>query len=157
MANIFANDTYAASDGVPKLQGIANHIKNCSDAFDSATIQLASIIQPGQFRPMLTSTDAATLNSTFVPSTQAKILRNLNTFLDSESFYEAVNNNPQMRIVMCHWVGDLARQNDIFLGLIVDAAPSPDFSSFWTHLQSVAASGYQEFLQSSDGFQCGNL
>ncbi|KAJ7483991.1 hypothetical protein B0H11DRAFT_1196081 [Mycena galericulata] len=60
MTNIFAADTYAASDGVPKLQGIANHIINCSDAFDSATIQFASIIQPGQFRPMLTPTDAAT-------------------------------------------------------------------------------------------------
>ncbi|KAJ7499975.1 hypothetical protein FB451DRAFT_1358968 [Mycena latifolia] len=141
MANTFGQDSFSTPDGVAKLQIIANHIKNCSDAFDSATIQLASLIPAGQFSPMISPSDAAILNTTFVPSTQGTILGHLHTLLFGKAFFEAVNGSPQMRIVICHWVGDLARENDIFLSQIASAAPSSGYSSYWNQLRTSAAAG----------------
>ncbi|KAJ7161780.1 hypothetical protein C8R43DRAFT_1123498 [Mycena crocata] len=123
MANTFTQDGFTLSDGVPKLQVIANHVKNCSDAFDSATIAIASLIPGNQFSPKISADDAATLNSVFVPSTQSAILGNLHTLLFGKAFFSTVNANQQMRLILCHWVGDLARQNDIFLSQISAAAP----------------------------------
>ncbi|KAJ6604874.1 hypothetical protein B0H10DRAFT_1957436 [Mycena sp. CBHHK59/15] len=133
MANTFAQDTFGTNSGVPQLQVIANHIKNCSDAFDSATIQLATY------------------------STNGAILGNLHTLLYGKAFFEAVNGSPQMRIVICHWVGDLARQNDIFLSQISLAAPSTDYSTPWTALRTSAAAGYDDFLGNLNGFRCNGL
>ncbi|KAJ7499976.1 hypothetical protein FB451DRAFT_1549444 [Mycena latifolia] len=156
-ANLFADETFSNSDGVAKLQEIANHIKNCSDAFDSATIELASLIPPGQLHPVLAPADGPSLNTTFVPSTQHAILSTLNTLLFSKAFFGAVNGNPQMRIVFCHWTGDLAYQNNIFLGFLAASAPSADFAASWTQQQNVAAAGYAEFLGNVNGFRCNGL
>ncbi|KAJ6622020.1 hypothetical protein B0H10DRAFT_930872 [Mycena sp. CBHHK59/15] len=157
MANTFAQNTFGTNSGVPQLQVIANHIKNCSDAFDSATIQLATLIPAGQFSPKFSAGDASSLNTLFVPSTQGAILGNLHTLLYGKAFFEAVNGSPQMRIVICHWVGDLARQNDIFLSQISLAAPSTDYSTPWTALRTSAAAGYDDFLGNLNGFRCNGL
>ncbi|KAJ7806983.1 hypothetical protein B0H14DRAFT_3483657 [Mycena olivaceomarginata] len=82
-------------------QVIANHVKNCSDAFDSSIIALVSVIPSGQFSPKLTADNAATLNTRFISSTST-ILGHLNTLLLGKAFFEGVNGNQQMRIVPCH-------------------------------------------------------
>ncbi|KAJ6538329.1 hypothetical protein DFH09DRAFT_1368964 [Mycena vulgaris] len=156
-ANIFADQTFSNSDGVAKLQVIANHIKNCSDALDSATIQLASLIRPGQSLPLLSPADGPELNTTFLPITQHSILSTLHTLLISKAFFEAVNGSPQMRIVLCHWTGELARQNDAFLSLLVTSAPSAAFATSWTQLRNAATTGFNEFLGDLNGFRCGGL
>ncbi|KAJ6622021.1 hypothetical protein B0H10DRAFT_2214628 [Mycena sp. CBHHK59/15] len=156
-ANIFANDHFSTPDGVAQLQVIANHIKACSDLFDFATIQLASLIPAGEFLPRFSPADGPTLNTTFVPSTQNTILGTLNTLLFGKAFFEAVNGSPQMRIVLCHWVGDLARENDAFLGLLVQAADVQPFTAYWAQLRTAAAAGYGEFLGNVNGFRCNGL
>ncbi|KAJ7692416.1 hypothetical protein B0H17DRAFT_1200481 [Mycena rosella] len=156
-ANIFADETFSNSDGVAKLQVIANHIKNCSDALDSATIQLASLIRPGQSLPLLSPADGPELNTTFLPITQHSILSTLHTLLFNKAFFEAVNGSPQMRIVLCHWTGELARQNDEFLGLLAASAPNPEFAANWKQLQTSAAIGFNEFLGDGNGFRCDGL
>ncbi|KAF9063089.1 hypothetical protein BDP27DRAFT_1368289 [Rhodocollybia butyracea] len=157
-ANVFAADSYSGPfpPNVTALEGIAAHIKSCSDAFDAAIIQLASITPATLGGSRLSATDAATLNTTYVPSTQQAILRNLNTLQAGEAFFEGVNNTPLLLIMFCHWVGGLSRENAVFLGLLAQSAPSTDYASFWAGLGTSAASQYQIWL-TEDGFNCGGL
>ncbi|KAJ7124417.1 hypothetical protein C8R44DRAFT_980694 [Mycena epipterygia] len=152
--NIFAQQSFSPSDGVAGLQVIANHIKNCSDAMDSATFELASLIRPGQSLPLLSPADGPTLNTTFVPPAQHAILGTLSTFLANSAFYEAVNASPRLRIVFCLWTTALARENDAFLKLLVASAPSADFAASWTQLRNAATAGFNNFLGDSNGFNC---
>ncbi|KAJ7062718.1 hypothetical protein C8F01DRAFT_1251531 [Mycena amicta] len=146
MANLFAqNAFYSVGQGVAQLQAssihslksqiethlvsscsknIANHLKNCSDAFDSANIAIASMVPPGQFSPVFDPADIITTDERFVPSTQNTIITSLSTLLSGKAFFEAVKASGQMQRVLCHWVGDLARENDIFLNAMIQAASS---------------------------------
>ncbi|KAJ7806084.1 hypothetical protein B0H14DRAFT_2610703 [Mycena olivaceomarginata] len=71
MANLFAQESYSLGPSATlqqfttELQVIANHVKNCSDAFNFSIITLASVIPSGQFSPKLTADDPATLNTLF--------------------------------------------------------------------------------------------
>ncbi|KAJ6590990.1 hypothetical protein DFH09DRAFT_191369 [Mycena vulgaris] len=134
-AMVFAADHYSGAfpANVPELEGIAAHIKSCSDATDAAIIQLAAL----------------------TPNLQA-ILSNLNTLQAGKAFFESVNNSPLLLTMFCHWIGGLSRQNDVFLGRLTFAAPSADYSSYWAQLQSNTEFQYQIWL-TEDGFNCGGL
>ncbi|KAJ7709505.1 hypothetical protein B0H17DRAFT_228191 [Mycena rosella] len=153
-ANVLAADHYSGAfpPNIPELEGIAAHIKNCSDAYDAAIIQLATTVLGG----FLTASDAATLNTTYVPSSLLAILANLNTLQAGKAFFEGVNNNPLLLTMFCHWIGDLSRHTNVFLGRLTVAAPSADYAASWSQLQSTAASQYQIWL-TEDGFNCGGL
>ncbi|KAE9405411.1 hypothetical protein BT96DRAFT_972557 [Gymnopus androsaceus JB14] len=156
-AIVFSKDSYSGAfpPNITELEGIAAHIKSCSDGFDAAIIQLASIT-PVTGTSLLSASDAATLNTTYVPSTQQAILRNLDTLQAGEAFFEGVNNNHFLFTMFCHWVGGLSRENNIFLGNLIEAAPSADYSDYWQELLATAASQYQIWL-TEDGFNCGGL
>jgi len=102
------------------------------------------------------ASEAATLNTTYVPSTQQDILVNLNFLQSSQAFFESVNGNELLFTMFCHWVGGLYRQNNVFLGILANAAPSADYSDYWLELQATAASQYQIWL-TEDGFNCGGV
>ncbi|KAJ7261706.1 hypothetical protein B0H12DRAFT_1231363 [Mycena haematopus] len=135
---------------------IASHIKTCSDGFDAALIQLASVTPPSVGVPPLSASDAATLNTTFIPSIQAHILGNLNNLQAGEAFFEFVNDNTFFRVMYCHWVGILALENKSFLGVLATSAPSSDFGSYWESLLVAATSAYTIWL-TEDGFNCEGL
>ncbi|KAF7291330.1 hypothetical protein MIND_01277500 [Mycena indigotica] len=75
MANLFAqNAFYGVGDGVPQLQNIANHLKNCSDAFDSANFAIASMVPAGALTaPVFAAADLVSTDQLFLPSTQTTI------------------------------------------------------------------------------------
>ncbi|KAJ6512905.1 hypothetical protein C8R45DRAFT_329007 [Mycena sanguinolenta] len=157
-ATVFSQD-FCCSGFTPndtQLELIASHIKACSDAFDAALIQLASITPASVGAPLLTTADAATLNTTFIPSIQADILNNLNDLQEGEAFFEFVNDNTFFRVMYCHWVGTLALENKSFLGFLAISAPSSDYASFWESLLTAATSAYTIWL-TEDGFNCGGL
>ncbi|KAF8145429.1 hypothetical protein K438DRAFT_1872123 [Mycena galopus ATCC 62051] len=157
-ANVFAQDFccsgFTANDTLLDL--IASHIKACSDAFDAALIQLASVPPPSVGVPPLSASDAATLNTTFVPSIQSAVLGNLNSLQEGEAFFEFVNNDTALRVMYCHWIGVLALENKSFLGWLSISAPSSDYASYWSSLQTAAASAYTIWL-TEDGFNCEGL
>ncbi|KAE9405410.1 hypothetical protein BT96DRAFT_916124 [Gymnopus androsaceus JB14] len=159
-AIVFSKDSYEGPfpPNITELEGIAAHIKSCSDAFDAAIIQLVSIplITPGVSPVRFSASEAATLNTTYVPSTQQDILVNLNFLQSSQAFFESVNGNELLFTMFCHWVGGLYRQNNVFLGILANAAPSADYSDYWLELQAIAASQYQIWL-TEDGFDCGSI
>ncbi|KAJ7062725.1 hypothetical protein C8F01DRAFT_103329 [Mycena amicta] len=161
MANLFAqNAFYSVGQGVPQLQNIANHLKNCSDAFDSANIAIASMVPPGQFSPVFDPADIVTTDERFVPSTQNTIITSLSTLLSGKAFFEAVKASGQMQRVLCHWVGDLARENDIFLNAMIQAASSSHnttISAGWNQSRTFSAANYNEFLSPLTGFGCAGL
>jgi hypothetical protein len=111
-----------------------------------------------------TESDAATLNTTFVPSTQAAILHNLHGLQAGTAFFENVNNSHPLTIVYCHNVGILARQHNIFLQLLI--GPGKRFHQIFSSknlralakvgtLQSTAAFANNIWL-TKDAFACGN-
>ncbi|CAK5271626.1 unnamed protein product [Mycena citricolor] len=157
MANLFAAVNYGfyPQANLPQLQSIANHIKNCSDAFDLATIAVTELIPQGAYFPLIDASEQDTINQRFVPSTQGTITSHLHTLLYEKAFYEDVQANPAMKIKLCHWVGDLAYQNAIFLGIMARAAPT--YTTSWTNLRTAAASVYNDFLGNLNGFSCGGL
>ncbi|KAK7033401.1 hypothetical protein R3P38DRAFT_2922494 [Favolaschia claudopus] len=157
-ANVFKQDFCCSGTtaNVTALQIIAGHIKACSDAFDAALIELASINPTSLSTPPLSASNAATLNSTFVPSIQTAILNNLNTLQAGKAFFEFVNNNRLLLVMYCHWVGVLAVENKSFLRQLVVSAPSSDYSSSWASLLNSATSAYTIWL-TEDGFNCGGL
>ncbi|KAJ7679077.1 hypothetical protein DFH06DRAFT_504936 [Mycena polygramma] len=162
-ANVLAQDGGGCCLGtsptppiIAELELIATHIKACSDAFDNATIQLASIFPGIGSSGVLSAEDAATLNTTFVPSTQAAILNTLDGLQSGKAFFEFVNNNRLLLTMYCHWVHILSLENASFLGLLVLAAPSADYSSYWGSLESNAAFQYNIWL-TEDGFNCGGI
>ncbi|KAF7374590.1 hypothetical protein MSAN_00343600 [Mycena sanguinolenta] len=123
-ATVFSQD-FCCSGFTPndtQLELIASHIKACSDAFDAALIQLASITPASVGAPLLTAADAATVNAT-LPSIQADILNNLNELQEGEAFFEFVNDNTFFRVMYCHWVGTLALENKSFLQFLGVSAP----------------------------------
>ncbi|KAF8168956.1 hypothetical protein K438DRAFT_2063928 [Mycena galopus ATCC 62051] len=176
MANIFAQDSYSLPPGTSQAQHSTGIPFTCTvnrerhqvtrlihpqlrlryESVHFAARRLTfpkSVIPPGTYSPKLASADAESLNTLFIGST-GTVLNHLNTLLYGKAFFEAVNGTPQMR---CHWVGDLARENDIFLSGIAAAAPSSDLSAAWAKLRTTAASGYGDFLGNVNGFSCGGL
>lgn len=156
-ANTFAADRYSGAfpANIPELEGIAAHIKACSDAYDASLIQLASITSPTFSTPLLSPADAATFNATFVPAHNA-ILANLNSMQAGKAFFESVNNNALLLTMFCHWISGLSREVDVFLGRLTVAAPSTAYSIYWAQLKSTAAFQYQIWLD-EDGFNCAGL
>ncbi|KAJ7277502.1 hypothetical protein C8J57DRAFT_1309423 [Mycena rebaudengoi] len=151
MANTFAQDNFAVSDGLPRIQ-----LFPISHALFTATTRTQSVGPANSFTPKFSVEDATTINTLFISSTST-ILSHLHSLLFSKAFFSTVNNNGPMRIVMCHWVNELARQNDAFLSLLTLAAPSADFSTPWTQIQTNAAAGYSDFLGNLNGLRCGGL
>ncbi|KAJ7729314.1 hypothetical protein B0H16DRAFT_1776052 [Mycena metata] len=154
-ANVFGKDSYSTFPADPsQLGAIASHIKACSDAFDNAIISIAAIsplqIQEG---PLFSESDAQTLNTTYVPSTQQTILGNLNSLQAGKAFFESVNNAPLFLTSFCHWVGTLAEENRVFFNLLIVSAPA-DYQPYWQQLQAQAATAYNIWL-TEDGFNCG--
>ncbi|CAK5270745.1 unnamed protein product [Mycena citricolor] len=156
-ANLFAAQNYGkyAQPNVTQLQNIANHIKNCSDALDLATISVTGLIPRGLNFPLIDAPAQDTINKRFIPPTQKTITGHLRKLLKYTPFYDDVQASPAMKIKICHWVGGLAYQNLIFLGLMGQAAPI--YTDAWTQLQTEAASVYSEFLGDIDGFACDGL
>ncbi|KAJ6490156.1 hypothetical protein DFH09DRAFT_1283797 [Mycena vulgaris] len=156
-ANVFAADRYSGAfpANVTELEGIAAHIKSCRDATDAAIVQLAELL-PTFAEEVLTIPEAVLLNTTYLPSTQQAILHNLDELQSFKPFFESVNNSPLLSTLFCHWVGDLARENDAFFNLLRRAAPFPVYSSYWGQLQSDADLQYQLWL-TEDGFNCNGL
>ncbi|KAJ7133108.1 hypothetical protein C8R44DRAFT_771922 [Mycena epipterygia] len=156
-ANVFATDRYNGPfpPNVTALEGIAEHIKSCSDAFDAATIQLAAVLTT-PLGASLSQSDAATLNTVYLPSIQQDILGNLDSLQAGQAFFEGVNNNHLLSTMYCHWVGILSLQNTGFLSSLAFAAPSANYTSDWEQLASNAASQYSIWLV-EDGFNCGGV
>jgi hypothetical protein len=124
--------------------------------------------------PLFSESDAETLNTTYIPSTQQAILGNLNSLQAGKAFFESVNNAPLFLISFCHWVGTLAEENNVFFNLLIASAPVRAYASkfqrpplltnlqqtayqpFWEKLQTEAATQYGFWLSpNGDGFQCG--
>ncbi|KAJ6527103.1 hypothetical protein B0H19DRAFT_1275416 [Mycena capillaripes] len=139
---------------IPELEGIFALVKACSDANEAAGIQLAAFSPlSGSF---LSPSDAATLNIT-VPSIEGSILQRLNGLQAGKAFFEGVNNNRLLLTMYCHWIADLSQQTAFFLGFLTFAAPSEDYRSSWTQVQTNAAFQYSILLSSTgDGFECGS-
>ncbi|KAJ7731419.1 hypothetical protein DFH07DRAFT_781250 [Mycena maculata] len=153
-ANVAALDSYNSFPAnASELGPIASHIKACSDAFDAAIISIAAI-SPLQFPsgPLFSESDAQTLNTTYVPSTQQTILGHLNSLQDGMAFFESVNNAPLFLTSFCHWVGTLAEENNVFFNLLIGSAPA-DYQPYWEQLQSEAVTAYDIWLN-EDGFNC---
>jgi hypothetical protein len=58
------------------------------------------------------------LNMLFISSTST-ILSHLHMLLFGKGVFEGVTGNPQMQIVLCHWVGDLAHEIDTSLAAVL--------------------------------------
>ncbi|KAJ7021166.1 hypothetical protein C8F04DRAFT_1141742 [Mycena alexandri] len=154
-ANVFGKDFYNTFPADPSQLGtIASHIKACSDAFDNAIISIAAI-SPLQIQevPLFSESDAQTLNTTYVPSTQQTILGNLNSLQAGKAFFESVNNAPLFLTSFCHWVGTLAEENRVFFNQLIVSAPA-DYQPYWEQLRAEAATAYNIWL-TEDGFNCG--
>ncbi|KAF7336461.1 hypothetical protein MSAN_02300300 [Mycena sanguinolenta] len=155
-AAAFARTDYGGEfpPDIPRLEGIFALVKQCSDSYDAAGIQLAAFA-PSLSGGFLSESDAATLNAT-VPSTLGVILGHLDILQAGKAFFEGVNNNRLLLTMYCHWIGNLFRETDFFLGLLILGAPSPDYASSWTQLQTNAGFQYNILLTANgDGFSCG--
>ncbi|KAJ7469751.1 hypothetical protein B0H11DRAFT_1920375 [Mycena galericulata] len=158
-ANVFAQDIYVGSGVAPNVTALeAEHIKNCSDAFDAAVIELYTINGPLSNVKSLSLEDAEILNTTYVPSTQTAIISTLSSLQTSEGFSEAVNGTPILLVMFCRWVGLLAEENAYFLDQLAGWAPYqyPAYSEYWGSLQATAAAAHQNFL-TEDGLICSGL
>ncbi|KAF8175659.1 hypothetical protein K438DRAFT_1770955 [Mycena galopus ATCC 62051] len=140
-AVIFSGDSYSGAfpPNLPELDAIAAHLKNCSDAFDAAVVQLASI-------PQLSPPDAAIPNSTNILFSQQAILDNLNELQATKATFEAIINDPFVLLTFCNSVKDLSHQNDAFFGRLTLIAPSSDYAAFWFQVQENAAVQYHIWL-----------
>ncbi|KAJ7729319.1 hypothetical protein B0H16DRAFT_1734258 [Mycena metata] len=156
-ANVLAKDSYNSFPAnASQLGPIASHVKACSDAFDNAIISIAAI-SPLQFPsgPLFSESDAKTLNTSYVPSTQQTILGQLNGLQAGIDFFESVNNAPLFLASFCHWVRTLAEENNVFFNLLIEGAPA-DYQPYWEQLQAEAATAYDIWLrEDGDGFNCG--
>ncbi|KAJ7864444.1 hypothetical protein B0H14DRAFT_3443498 [Mycena olivaceomarginata] len=118
-ANIFAQDQYnPINTPVPDVPLLETPYKELQRWLRRVTIQLAvSFASFGGSLP--TESDAATLNTTFVPSTQAAILHNLHGLQAGIAFFENVNNSPPLTILLIGPVGTVqstaAFANNIWL------------------------------------------
>ncbi|KAJ7439420.1 hypothetical protein B0H11DRAFT_2253892 [Mycena galericulata] len=141
-ADVFGSDRYNGPFpvNVTALEVIAEHIKDCSDAFDAALIQLAAIPTDGGLFPALSESDAATLNTVYLPSIQEDIL--------------AAARQPQWltrRDCIFRWRG---HQRPSRHHSLANHAPSENYTSDWTQLASSTTSQYNIWL-AGDGFNCG--
>ncbi|KAJ7433894.1 hypothetical protein B0H11DRAFT_747829 [Mycena galericulata] len=155
-ADVFGSDRYNGPFpvNVTALEVIAEHIKDCSDAFDAALIQLAAIPTDGGLFPALSESDAATLNTVYLPSIQEDILGNLNGLQEGIAFFDGVVTNDLLATMYCHWVEILSLQRTGFLKSLANHAPSENYTSDWTQLASSTTSQYNIWL-AGDGFNCG--
>ncbi|KAJ7906933.1 hypothetical protein B0H13DRAFT_1880157 [Mycena leptocephala] len=149
-ANVFATDHYNGPfpPNVTALEGIAEHIKSCSDAFDAANIQLAAVLTT-PLGASLSQSDAATLDTVYLPSIQQDILGNLNSLQEGQAFFEGVNNNHLLSTM-----GPLESSDE--WDLHMSPVQSANYTSDWEQLASNAASQYSIWL-GEDGFNCGGV
>ncbi|KAF7318430.1 hypothetical protein HMN09_00352200 [Mycena chlorophos] len=159
MINLFRNDAiYNSVDGVAQLVVISDHLKNISDAFDSASIAIGgmTIATPsGGFAPYFEADDLETIDEMFIPYGQSTIVQNLNDLRANLEFFDDVKANGQYAWIFCHWVGDVQYQNDAFLTQMIKAAASNQtIVASWTAAKQSSDAAYQAFLGQGSGFNC---
>nr|GAT45166.1 predicted protein [Mycena chlorophos] len=157
MINLFRNDAiYNSVDGVAQLVVISDHLKNISDAFDSASIAIGgmTIATPsGGFAPYFESADLVSIDEIFIPYGQSTIVQNLNDLRANLEFFDDVKANGQYAWIFCHWVGDVQYQNDAFLTQMIKAAASNQtIVASWTAAKQSSDAAYQAFLAYELGF-----
>ncbi|KAJ7450690.1 hypothetical protein B0H11DRAFT_1928098 [Mycena galericulata] len=102
----------------------------------------------------LSESDAATLNTVYLPSIQEDILGNLNGLQEGIAFFDGVVTNDLLATMYCHWVEILSLQHTGFLKSLANHAPSKNYTSDWTQPASSTTSQYNIWL-AGDGFNCG--